>query len=399
MLGSRFFKDYSENYLTPREFQDKARKDINKHVQQIRERGGFETAPRRKIPGLKRGPVRPYTGTGSTGPVGPVGPTGLIGPTGPMGSMGPMDPTPTNSIGSSSNSNSLTMPYGSSPLRKAVSIDSSDASSIDSSSSQGTAPSVYANVARECAGASGSVGAVTGPLTLAESLPKDFSDYYAQDFDVERFSNGRPVFTRRNLKSWELNDIRSLLIYPEMKPEWFGKIPQVASPYPNLSFKLQVIPLQCTDEEFVQYLSESEIYRESKFDVQFRVTTAQYIVEKARVRPRSILETNFGVPQEAFDSRTNLVGEVQYDAYFKFEWRNVIENYMLNLGIENQCRLEFKEQTNKFKRLNKHKVQYAGSEDLYKKVLVHNKATLNDETKTKIWHDVQKSVYSRLGMV
>ncbi|VEU22380.1 DEKNAAC103596 [Brettanomyces naardenensis] len=409
MFGYKFFGNYGEdNYVTPKEFQVKAREDINNHVRKIREQGGFDEVRKRRLL-----------------------PTRLLGK--PKKDA----ESETSSTESTSSSSSRFMTYISSPLRKTVSIDSSsDASSIDSGSSSGSGPStastfqqqsrmlrhmpttstyensvfssnaqlarIYTNttVPSTAMFPSGPTSLQeNGTLSLNDALPKDFSDYYAQDLNTERFSNGRPVFTRRNLKGWELNDIRSLVIYPDLRPEWHGKIPEVVSPYPNVIFRIQIIPLQLSDNEFVDCLAHSDIYRESKFDLAFRESTARYIVEKARLRHRSILQTNFGVPEEAFDQSTNLVNNIQYDAYFKFEWRNVIENYLLNLGIENQCRLEFKEQITKLKRVNQHKVNCNGSDNLYKKVLAHNnKVSLDDGVKMQIWHDVQKKVYERLDM-
>jgi hypothetical protein len=238
-------------------------------------------------------------------------------------------------------------------------------------------------------------------LTLNQALPFDFTDYYSPDLDVEKFSNGRPVFTKRPLKNWELNDLRSLLIYPELKPEWNNKIPEIQSPYPNINFRIQIIPNYYSDKLISEYLAHSDIYKEAKFDFDFKLKTATYIVERARLRHKQILIESFEINPSNFDN-SNLTNNIQFDCYFKFEWRNIIENYLLNLGIEYQCRSEFKLRISKLKKIfNDKNVNHNSSNlknNLYKKVLIENKNTISEDEKKSIWKDVQSEIYRKLNM-
>lgn len=440
MFGFKTFRNESDNYVTPAKFKAQAQKDIETHVENIRQNGGFDRIRRRRRPHLLR-----LHGRGSRTAHAPLDASSA--------SSASSAPSAPSAVGGAFNSGGSTadMTYGSSPLRKTVSIDSSDTSSMDSGSSRGadsragslylnrqrsssstigssvfstmpqlahlytttTAPSLGADGASYTADGAYAASAAAdgsripsslaenGCLSLNDALPKDFTDYYAPEPGVERFSNGRPTFTKRRLKSWELNDIRSLLIYPAIKPEWHGKIPAVVSPYPNFVFRIQIIPLRCTDAQFAQSLANSDIYRESKFDAEFRINTASYIVRRARSRHRSILETNYAVPADAFAPGVDLVGDPGYDTLFLFEWRNVIENYMLNLGIENQCRHDFKDQIAKVRRINVHSesCRLTPSDSLYKKVLAHNNTLpLDEATKQKLWREIQRKVYGRLNL-
>lgn len=250
--------------------------------------------------------------------------------------------------------------------------------------------------------------AANGVLNLNQALPTDFSDYYSPDLEVDKFSNGRPVFTKRPLKDWELNDLRSLLIYPELKPEWNNKVPEIRSPYPNIHFKIQIVPNFVTDEQIVQQLARSDIYKEAKFDLELRIKTMRYIVERARLRHKQILIDSFGIDSTKFNE-DGLTGDIQYDCYFKFEWRNIIENYLLNLGIEYQCRAEFKSRISKLKKITlEKKSNYAFDKsvrsplslknDLHKKVLLENKTHISEDVRMGIWRDVQSELYKKLNM-
>ncbi|KAG0671592.1 hypothetical protein C6P40_003729, partial [Pichia californica] len=247
-------------------------------------------------------------------------------------------------------------------------------------------------------------------LSLNQALPTNYDDYYSPDLDVEKFSNGRPIFTKRPLKNWELNDLRSLLIYPEIKSDWKNKIPEIQSPYPNINFKIQIIPNYLSDEKFIENLANSDIYKEANFDLNFKLKTVTYIIERARLRHKQILIDSFGIDPSNFNIN-NLLNNIQYDCYFKFEWRNIIENYLLNLGIEYQCRIEFKSKISKLKKIinekkinsniDKKSIKNSTSSlknDLYKKVLVENKLGITDDVKLGIWRDVQSQVYKKLNM-
>lgn len=230
-------------------------------------------------------------------------------------------------------------------------------------------------------------------ISLEQALPKNFADYYSPDLDVERFSNGRPIFTKRPLKNWELNDLRSLLIYPELPPDINfnegGKIPSVRSPYPNIYFRIQIIPNYISDKQMSKLLAQSDIYKEAKLPFEFRLHTAHYIVERARLRHKQILIDSFGVSENQFND--GLLGDIGWDSYFKFEWRNIIENFMLNLGIEWQCRLEFKERIKKLRGIGG-----GNGNELYKKVLVGATSIETEEFKGALWKEVQRGVYKRL---
>ena len=254
----------------------------------------------------------------------------------------------------------------------------------------------------------GAAAPASGILSLNQALPTDFTDYYSPDLEVEKFSNGRPVFTKRPLKDWELNDLRSLLIYPELKPEWNDKVPEIRSPYPNIHFKIQVVPNFLADEQIVQQLARSDIYKEAKFDLDLRIKTMRYIVERARLRHKQILIDSFGLSPSQFNEN-DLTGDIQYDCYFKFEWRNIIENYLLNLGIEYQCRAEFKSRISKLKKITLEKKsnyvfdksvrsQSSLKNDLHKKVLLENKTHISEDVKMGIWRDVQSELYKKLNM-
>jgi len=435
MFGFNFFaKEPGDNYVTPRKFQEQATHDIQDHLRKIHEQGGFEELRKRrqrqhlsakKLLGLQKHKKQKQAQRQND----------LQSVQQQQQRQGlQLDGKQSTESSPLAKDHISYMPYGSSPLRKSVSVDSSDQSSIDSGSSISSGmsasqvslsrqasimtngSSIFSTVPELARIYTNSTVPTTidapmngipssleqsGNLSLNEALPKDFSDYYAPGLEAERFSNGRPVFTKRNLRCWELNDIRSLLIYERMPREWHGKVPEVISPYSEFVFRIQLISLWCSDEEFADCLAHSDIYRESKFGLEFRVNTARYILQRARLRHKSILETNFSIPQTAFNPQTNLVGDIQYDAYFKFEWRNVIENYLLNLAIENQCRHDFKERVSKIKRINKHSQNCysAPSNDLYKKVLAHNNSVnLDNNMKQQIWQDVQKSVYGRLEL-
>jgi hypothetical protein len=121
------------------------------------------------------------------------------------------------------------------------------------------------------------------------------------------------------------------------------------------------------------------------------------------LRHKQIMIDSFGIDASHFNEK-NLLQNIQYDSYFKFEWRNIIENYMLNLGIEYECRTEFKTQISKLKKIANEKRNLVSRDkskiknDLYKKVLMENKTSITDEVKMNVWKDVQSHVYRKLNM-
>ncbi|ANZ74819.1 BA75_01368T0 [Komagataella pastoris] len=223
-------------------------------------------------------------------------------------------------------------------------------------------------------------------VDLNEVLPKNFDDMYDSDLTVERFYNGRPVFTKRNLVNWELNDLRSLLIVSELKPEWGGYIPRIRD---NPDFHIVLLPLTSSDNEYIEILMRSDIYKESKFSKEFKLKTAAYIVQSARYRH------NLAVQARYSDMPTK-DPTLQY--FSKVEWRNIIENYLLNLGVETQCRLDFQHRCSILKG---HPVQ---KNDLLSKAILNNTQKqlngngLSKEEKARIWSQAQSEIYKRLGL-
>lgn len=416
MFGYMLFKKGEQPYKTPQEFQQKAREDIQNHLRNL---SSQPTSSNKNTLHNRNDSSKNYTKS-------------------PL--LQKHNEQPNAEL---NNKDSSPLTYGSSPLRNTLTVsnpaDSSDEySSIDSgksgcslshesaqmllnqqqeslnrlfsrTSTQGN--SLFTNDMNSIYTATTSNTNITqhgtllnNILPLSEALPKDFSDYYSPDLDVEKFSNGRPVFTRRPLKNWELNDLRSLLIYPEIKPEWNGKIPEVSSPYPNIHFRIQIIPNYFADLQIIQYLVHSDIYKEAKLDFEFRQKTATFIVQRARLRHRQILIDSFDVDPSTFHPETYLSGDIKLDCYFKFEWRNIIENYLLNLGIENECRIEFKSRISKLKKITQDKRNIKGKSNmslknnLYKKVLIENKSAIDETLKINVWKEVKANVYKMLNM-
>lgn len=168
-------------------------------------------------------------------------------------------------------------------------------------------------------------------LPLRSALPTSFDDMYTPDILADKSQltpEGRPKFTQRALVDWVQNDVRSLLIVSELRPEWRGRVPQIIEP----GYRVQVLPLDASDEELVKGLVESDVYREQGFEKAFLVQTAEYTVHAARARSSS------GKSQSAAAVMS------------RPEWRNVIENYVLNLACEAQCRIDFKRQCAQLKK-------------------------------------------------
>jgi len=236
-------------------------------------------------------------------------------------------------------------------------------------------------------------------LPLRSCLPSTFVDMYAPEVidDVKHLNAlGRPRFTDRALVDWGLNDVRSLLIVCELRPEWNGMLPQVT----ESGYRMQLLPLDASNDIIVQVLVDSDVYREHGFDERFRIQTAEYTVEAARRRRNSCNEP-----------------------LTKPEWRNIIENYILNLGCEAQCRLDYKRSCMKLKK-QKHDAEKAAKRlsssppsSLLKKALLASSATspdfpsylaakpakpksmsLSRQEKQQIWVQVQTELYDRLGL-
>ncbi|GMG28691.1 unnamed protein product [Ambrosiozyma monospora] len=499
MFGYKYFQNNGEdNFTTPKEFQDKAREDIKHHLESVNKDDARFAKLLKYQQNLDNRQQPSHSQRNKT--KNKVGSSLFKRNNLKVGSK--LNPfhrqqqqpeqskqvlAAANAVAKASPTSQLT--YGSSPLRKTITIssnDSSDASSIESDHSShsinsgnmtiisngtlnrsvisstfehsifsnqlsaiytnttmpSSVPSAFMNnVNQSLNGSDASMNTVR--ITLNDALPKDFTNYYSPDLNVPRFSNNRPRFTRRNLKNWEINDVRSLLIYPSIKSEWSNNnnnnnnnnnsvntdtdiemcntnsktlapapppvitVPEIISPYPHLQFRIQILPLESTDLQYVEFLAQSDIYKESKFDYAFKYNTAMYIVQQARIRHQQMLSVNFGAQEEQFNSE-GLCGLKKFDCFDLCEWRNIIENYLLNLGIENQCRIEFKNRIEKLECCTNEKLGGGGaggfgsggkkrrSDDLYRKVLIKDKVVINDELKTKVWQDVQKFVYQNI---
>lgn len=251
---------------------------------------------------------------------------------------------------------------------------------------------------------------------LKSVLPATFADLYTPDLladPAQLTVQGRPKFTTRELVDWELNDTRSLLIVDELRPEWVRSgVPRVIEP----GYRVQVLPRTASDEELVRGLVESDIYMEHKFEESFLVQTAEYTVKAARA-----LAVGNGQGAKVLS---------------KPEWRNVIENYLLNLACEAQCRMDFKQacldlKRHKRQQLTPKPVSASGNASstspsrstspLLKQALMtrlstspefaslqnqHNhqlqmqakKVSLSRTEKQQLWVTVQTKLYKRLGL-
>lgn len=185
-------------------------------------------------------------------------------------------------------------------------------------------------------------------ISLQEALPKVFYDMYASDLLMDPqnlLCNGRPKFTKRELLDWELNDIRSLLIVEKLRPEWGFQLPIIqfdagaATAMPQ--FRVQVLPLNSPDDFIIKTLVESDLYLEANLDYEFKLTSAKYTVSAARRRHEQLVHCHEPV--------MNLS---------KPEWRNIIENYLLNIAVEAQCRFDFKRQCSEYKKWKQEKLAF-----------------------------------------
>ncbi|CDO94953.1 unnamed protein product [Kluyveromyces dobzhanskii CBS 2104] len=181
--------------------------------------------------------------------------------------------------------------------------------------------------------------------TLEQALPTIFYDMYSPDILMNPqnlMSNGRPNFTKRELLDWDMNDIRSLLIIESMRPEWNGQLPSITfnqlqdriGQEPSIpQFRFQLLPLRSPDDFIISTLVSSDLYLEANLDYEFKLTSAKYTVNSARKRHEEIIGFHEAV--------MNLS---------KPEWRNIIENYLLNIAVEAQCRFDFKKACSEYKK-------------------------------------------------
>ncbi|KOG96559.1 Std1p [Saccharomyces eubayanus] len=266
-------------------------------------------------------------------------------------------------------------------------------------------------------------------ITLEDALPKTFYDMYSPEVlmsdPANILYNGRPKFTKRELLDWDLNDIRSLLIVERLRPEWGSRLPSVITSGINFpQFRLQLLPLCSSDEFIIATLVNSDLYIEANLDRDFKLTSAKYTVASARKRHEEIIGYKETIMHLS-----------------KPEWRNIIENYLLNVAVEAQCRYDFKQKRSeykKWKQLNSnlkrpdmpppslippgfHAHEHISSGSLLKKALmknlqlknykndtktlgagtqknVVNKVSLTKEERAGIWLQCQTQVYQRLGL-
>lgn len=189
-------------------------------------------------------------------------------------------------------------------------------------------------------------------LTLEQALPSMFYDMYSPDILMNPqnlLGNGRPKFTKRELMDWDLNDIRSLLIVERLKPEWHGQLPRIDfSTMQNvngpdskvLEFRFILLPLDSSDDVIIDTLVNSDLYTEANLGYEFKMSSAQYTVNSARQRHEQLLGYHEPVMHLS-----------------KPEWRNIIENYLLNIAVEAQCRFDFKKACSEYKKWKLEQVQ------------------------------------------
>lgn len=255
-------------------------------------------------------------------------------------------------------------------------------------------------------------------ITLEDALPKFFYDMYYPEIVMNPqnlLPNGRPKFTKRELLDWDLNDIRSLLIIEKVKPEWgthlpvihFGSALDTTYRYSEVppQFKIQLLPLNSPDEIIIDILVNSDIYKEAQLDFQFKLTSARYTVAAARRRHRELAGVDSPVMHLS-----------------KPEWRNIIENYLLNLAVEAQCRFDFKNSCLEFKKWKLHtasspavplkqetsllrrallrntRLKYTGEQERQSISSSKNKISISKEEKNILWVQCQSKVYQRLGL-
>lgn len=274
-------------------------------------------------------------------------------------------------------------------------------------------------------------------VTLEEALPKTFYDMYAPEIFAQDPSkilyNGRPSFTKRELLDWDLNDIRSLLIIEQPRQHWGPNLPEIVTPsdsnLPNFRFVL--LPLCASDDFIINTLVNSDLYVEANLDYEFKLTSARYTVAAARKRHEQITGSHEPIMSLS-----------------KPEWRNIIENYLLNIAVEAQCRFDFKQQCSDFKKWKAQQTNLkkpdmpppsviplsmrkdnmnsssSGGNALLKKALMKNmqmkniqqqqsqaspaqagssghhspKVSLTKEEKANIWSHCQAQVYQRLDL-
>lgn len=244
--------------------------------------------------------------------------------------------------------------------------------------------------------------------TVQQVLPADFSEWYPPETLVpnQLTEMGRPRFTQRDLVDWEVNDLRSLLIIENIPRSWNGQIPSLEDP----RFEILVLSRQLDDDSIAQALACSNLYMEHDLDIKFRIQTARYTLQATRQRRAD--------PQKL---TTLSVAE----------WRNVIENYLLNIACEAQSRLDYKRACAVMKKKKRQagndyvdyeQAQYSNNQStspLLRQAIMTSlstspnvpaylrdrllnshkkKQSLSLEEKQTLWVQVQTNLYQRLGL-
>lgn len=222
-------------------------------------------------------------------------------------------------------------------------------------------------------------------ISLLEALPKTYQDMYSVGIlsTSALLPNGRPRFTQRALIDWELNDIRSLLIVEKIKPEWGNSIPVIVAPNYDVQLRIILLPLTSSENEIIETLVSSDIYMEAGLDLEFKRTIAKCVVDQVKKKHyelNGIIYSNTG----------NVL------KLTKVEWRNIIENYLLNIGVEVQCRHDFRKRCSNFRKWkvdNMIKSCTNSNNEEYK-----IKVVLTKEEKSILWSQCQAQVYQRIGL-
>lgn len=237
-------------------------------------------------------------------------------------------------------------------------------------------------------------------INLTDALPKDYCDMYSlETFQKnETLANGRPSFTQRELLDWEINDIRSLLIVDKLRPEWGNSIPiikssnniqnvngdsyQYDSNGNKVNFRVVLLPLNSTERTIINTLVSSDLYLESGLDYEFKYASAKYIVESMRKKYEMI--------------PNRFVNNVLY--LNKIDWRNIIENYLLNIAVEAECRFDFRQRCRDFKKWKLDNLRESPKQENGSVADGDVKIMLTKEEKSILWSQCQAQVYQRLGL-
>ncbi|ODV57871.1 Std1p ASCRUDRAFT_40241 [Ascoidea rubescens DSM 1968] len=217
-------------------------------------------------------------------------------------------------------------------------------------------------------------------ITLDDAIPIDFHNMYLPQFLSNLLPNGRPTFTKRNLIDWDLNDLRSLLILHTLKPEWNNKIPIIYAP---LGFKIQLLPLDSSESQFVSILVQSDIYKEAKFSENLRTQAAQFTVLAAKKKHNDLIYLK--LKSQGYN-KEQIFASKEYHSLEIHEWRNIIENFLLNLAVEAQCCHDFK------------KIFLINSAKNFEEPHFKNSFDLSNQEKSFLWNQVQAKVYQKAGL-